>query len=115
MLETVNIFKSRPILSGSLSLLVFLTCCYHFLIRVGLDSSVLIGLIAIIVFLTLTNELKIFLSDSFQDPKKIFYPSVFYSLVLPESFLILKILERSAYLLSYFFRFISYLKTKTLT
>lgn len=73
-MKNVNIFKSRPILVGSLSLLVFLICSNHFLIRVGLDPSVIIGLTAIIVFLSLAKETRNFLSSSFEKPKKNLLP-----------------------------------------
>ena len=73
-MKNVNIFKSRPILVGSLSLLVFLICSNHFLIRVGLNPSVIIGLTAIIVFLSLAKEARNFLSSSFEKPKKNLLP-----------------------------------------
>ena len=64
MYEKVNIIKSRPILIGSLSLLVFLICSYHFLIRIGFNQSWLIGLTALIVFFSLAKEAKTFLLNS---------------------------------------------------
>ena len=70
MYEKVNIFKSRPILVGSLSLLVLLICCNHFLIRVGFDQSVLIGLTALIVFFSLAKEAKTSLLNSLEEPRK---------------------------------------------
>ena len=72
MYEKVNIFKSRPILVGSLSLLVLLICCNHFLIRVGFDQSVLIGLTALIVFFSLAKEAKTFLLNSLEETRKKF-------------------------------------------
>ena len=72
MHEKVNIFKSRPILVGSLSLLVLLICCNHFLIRVGFDQSVLIGLTALIVFFSLAKEAKTFLLNSLEETRKYF-------------------------------------------
>ena len=72
MHEKVNIFKSRPILVSSLALLVLLTCCYHFLIRVGFQPLGLIGLTAITVFLSLVKETKILLVDSLKEPRKNF-------------------------------------------
>ena len=72
MYEKVNIFKSRPILVGSLSLLVLLICCNHFLIRVGFDQSVLIGLTALIVFFSLAKEAKTFLLNSLEETRKYF-------------------------------------------
>ena len=72
MHEKLNIFKSRPILVSSLALLVLLTCCYHFLIRVGFQPLGLIGLTAITVFLSLVKETKILLVDSLKEPRKNF-------------------------------------------
>ena len=66
----MNIFKSRPILASSLSLLVLLTCSYHFLIRVGHNLSILVGLTALVVCLSLIKEAKIFLLHSLEDPRK---------------------------------------------
>ena len=57
-----------------MSLLVFLICSNHFLIRVGLDPSVVIGLTAIIVFLSLAKEARNFLLASFEEPKKNLLP-----------------------------------------
>ena len=68
----MNIFKSRPILIGSLSLLVFLICSYHFLIRIGFNQSWLISLTALIVFLSLGQEVKTFLLGSLEEPRKNF-------------------------------------------
>ena len=68
----MNIFKSRPILIGSLSLLVFLICSYHFLIRIGFNQSWLIGLTALIVFLSLGQEVKTFLLGSLEESRKKF-------------------------------------------
>jgi len=67
----VDIFKSRPVLASSLSLLVLLTSSYHFLISVGLNLSILVGLVALIVCLSLIKEAKIFLLHSLEDPRKI--------------------------------------------
>ena len=72
MYEKVNIIKSRPILIGSLSLLVFLICSYHFLIRIGFNQSWLISLTALIVFLSLGQEVKTFLLGSLEEPRKNF-------------------------------------------
>ena len=66
----MNIFRSRPILTSSLTLLVLLTCSYHFLTRVGLDLSILVGLAGLIVCLSLIKEVKIFLAHSLEDPRK---------------------------------------------
>ena len=72
MNQEVSTFKSRPILVGSLSLLVLLICCNHFLIRVGFDQSVLIGLTALIVFFSLAKEAKTFLLNVLEEPRKNF-------------------------------------------
>ena len=72
MHETLKIVKSRPILVGSLSLLVLLICSYHFLKKIGLDLSVFVALVTIIVFLSLVKETKSFLFDSIKHPKKYF-------------------------------------------
>jgi len=72
MFEKENIFRSRPVLASSLALLVLLTCSYHLLIRVGFNSSELIALTALIVFLSLAIEVKTFFLDSIKRPKKNF-------------------------------------------
>ena len=72
MFEKENIFKSRPILVGSLALLVLLTCSYHVLIRVGFNLSGLIALTALIVFLSLAKEIKTFVLGSLAKPGKNF-------------------------------------------
>ena len=66
----MNIFKSRPILASSLSLLVLLLCSYHFLIRIDLNLSIVVGLAALIVCLSLIKEAKIFLLHSLEGPRK---------------------------------------------
>ena len=72
MLEKVNIFKSRPILVGSLALLVLLTCSHSFLIRLGFNPMDLRVLTALIVFLSLVKEAKTFVLDSLAEPRKHF-------------------------------------------
>ncbi len=72
MNKKVNIFKSRSILAGSLTLLVLLTCSYHFLIRVGFNQLGLIALTALIVLLSLAKEIKTFFLDSLEEPRKNF-------------------------------------------
>ena len=72
MHEKVNIFKSRPILVGSLALLVLLTCSHSFLIRLGFNPMDLRVLTALIVFLSLAKEAKTFVSDSLAEPRKNF-------------------------------------------
>ena len=72
MFEKENIFTSRPILVGSFALLALLTCSYHFLIRVGFNSSGLIALTALIVFLSLAKEIKTFVLGSLAEPGKNF-------------------------------------------
>ena len=72
MHETLNIVKSRPMLVGSLSLLVLLICCYHFLAMIGFDLSTIVALTAIIVILSLAKEVKVFFFDSVKQPKKNF-------------------------------------------
>ena len=72
MHETLNIVKSRPMLVGSLSLLVLLICCYHFLAMIGFDLSTIEALTAIIVILSLAKEVKAFFFDSVKQPKKNF-------------------------------------------
>ncbi len=73
MNKKVNIFKSRPILVGSLTLLVLSMCSYHLLIRIGFNQSGLIALTALIVFLSLVKEIKEFLYDSLEAPRKYFF------------------------------------------
>ena len=68
----MNIYISRPILASSLSLLVLLICSYHFLSRVGLNLSILVGLAALTVCLSLIKEAKIFLLHTLEDPRKKF-------------------------------------------
>lgn len=72
MHEKVNIFKSRPILVGSLALLVLLTCSHSFLIRLGFNPMDLRTLTALIVFLSLVKEAKTFVLDSLAEPGKNF-------------------------------------------
>ena len=72
MHEKVNIFKSRPILVGSLALLVLLTCSHSFLIRLGFNPMDLRVLTALIVFLSLAKEAKTFVLDSLAEPGKYF-------------------------------------------
>ncbi|MDP7195454.1 MAG: hypothetical protein QF864_04585, partial [SAR202 cluster bacterium] len=72
MHEKVNIFKSRPILVGSLALLVLLTCSHHFLVRLGFNPINLRVLTALIVFLSLAKEIKIFVLGSLKEPRKNF-------------------------------------------
>ena len=72
MHEKVNIFKSRPILVGSLALLVLLTCSHSFLIRLGFNPMDLRVLTALIVFLSLAKEAKTFVLDSLAEPGKNF-------------------------------------------
>ena len=72
MHEKVNIFKSRPILVGSLALLVLLTCSHSFLIRLGFNPMDLRVLTALIVFLSLAKEAKTFVLDSLAEPRKYF-------------------------------------------
>ena len=68
MNQEVSIFKSKPILFSSLSLLVLFSCSYHLLNRFGFDLSVLIGLAASVFFLSLGKEIKIFLIGSLKNP-----------------------------------------------
>ena len=72
MFEKENIFKSRPILVGSLALLVLLTCSHSFLIRLGFNPMDLRVLTALIVFLSLAKEAKTFVLDSLAEPGKNF-------------------------------------------
>ena len=72
MFEKENIFKSRPILVGSLALLVLLTCSHSFLVRVGFNPMDLRALTALIVFLSLAKEIKTFVLDSLAEPRKNF-------------------------------------------
>jgi hypothetical protein len=72
MNQEVSIFKSKPILFSSLSLLVLLSCSYHLLNRFDYDLSVLIGLAASVFFLSLAKEIKIFLIGSLRNPGKNF-------------------------------------------
>ena len=72
MFEKENIFKSRPILVGSLALLVLLTCSHSFLIRLGFNPMDLRVLTALIVFLSLAKEIKTFVLDSLAEPGKNF-------------------------------------------
>ena len=72
MHEKVNIFKSRPILVGSLALLVLLTCSHHFLVRLGFNPINLRVLTALIVFLSLSKEIKTFVMGSLTEPRKNF-------------------------------------------
>ena len=72
MYQALNIFKSKPILAASLSLLVLLICSYHFLIRIGLNLSGLIAFTAIILILSLAKEAKTFLFDSLTRPREDF-------------------------------------------
>ena len=72
MHEKVNIFKSRPILVGSLALLVLLTCSHSFLIRLGFNPMDLRVLTALIVFLSLAKEIKTFVLGSLAEPRKYF-------------------------------------------
>ena len=72
MHEKLNIFKSRPILVGSLALLVLLTCSHHFLVRLGFNPINLRVLTALIVFLSLAKEIKIFVLGSLKEPRKNF-------------------------------------------
>jgi len=73
MHEKVNIFKSRPILVGSLALFVLLTCSHHFLVRLGFFNPMnLRVLTALIVFLSLSKEIKAFVLDSLAEPRKDF-------------------------------------------
>ena len=72
MFEKENIFKSRPILVGSLALLVLLTCSHSFLIRLGFNPMDLRVLTALIVFLSLAKEAKTFVLDSLAEPRKNF-------------------------------------------
>ena len=68
----MNIFKSKPILAGSLSLLVTFICSYQFLLKIGLNISILVALAAIIVFFSLVKETKTFLLNSLEEPRKNF-------------------------------------------
>ena len=68
----MNIFKSKPILAGSLSLLVTFICSYQFLLKIGLNISILVALAAIIVFFSLVKETKTFLFNSLEEPRKNF-------------------------------------------
>ena len=83
MNQEVSIFKSKPILLSSFSLLVLLSCSYHLLNRFGFDLSVLIGLAALVFLLSLAKEIKIFLIDSLKNPGKNFLILciLFFSLV----------------------------------
>ena len=68
----VNIFKSRPVLAGSLALLVLLTCSYHFLVKIGFNPINLKVLTALIVFLSLAKEIKTFVLNSLAEPREHF-------------------------------------------
>ena len=69
----VNIFKSRPILAGSLALFVLLTCFHPFLVRLGFFNPMnLRVLVALIVVLSLAKEIKTFVLDSLAEPRKNF-------------------------------------------
>ena len=60
MNEKVNIFKSRPVLAGSLVLFILLTCSHHFLVRLGFNPLNLRILTALILILSLAREIKTF-------------------------------------------------------
>jgi len=68
----VNIFKSRPVLAGALALFVLLTCSHHFLVRFGFNPLNLRILTALIVILSLANEIKTFVLDVLKEPGKHF-------------------------------------------
>ena len=72
MHEKLNIFKSRPVLAGSLALLVLLTCSYHFLVKIGFNPINLKVLTALIVFLSLAKEIKTFVLNSLAEPREHF-------------------------------------------
>ena len=70
MNEIVNIFKSRPFLAVSLSSLLLLVCCYHFVYRLGLNLSILVGISAITLFISLSKEMLAFFKESLENKRK---------------------------------------------
>ena len=73
MRTKMNIFKSRPILVGSLALLVLFTCSHHFLIRLGFFNPLNLRILtALIVTLSLAKEIKTFVLDTLKEPGKHF-------------------------------------------
>ena len=70
MNEIVNIFKSRPFLACSLSSLLLLVCCYHFVYRLGLNLSILVGISAITLFISLSKEMLAFFKESLENKRK---------------------------------------------
>ena len=70
MNEIVNIFKSRPFLAVSLSSLLLLVCCYHFVYRLGLNLSILVGISAITLFISLSKEILAFFKESLENKRK---------------------------------------------
>ena len=70
MNEIVNIFKSRPFLAVSLSSLLLLVCCYHFVHRLGLNLSILVGISAITLFISLSKEIIAFFKESLENKRK---------------------------------------------
>ena len=72
MNEKVNIFKSRPVLAGSLVLFILLTCSHHFLVRLGFNPLNLRILTALILILSLAREIKTFVLGLLTEPRKNF-------------------------------------------
>tara|TARA_B100001013_G_C24600923_1_gene438829 strand:+ start:160 stop:1416 length:1257 start_codon:yes stop_codon:yes gene_type:complete len=73
MFEKENIFKSRPILVSSLTLLTLLTCSHQLLIRLGFFNPMDLRILtALVVFLSLAKEIKTFVLDSLAEPRKNF-------------------------------------------
>ncbi len=73
MVKQVNIFKSRPILVGSLTLFVLLTCSHHFLVNLGFSNPMYLRILAgLILLFSLAKEIKTFLLDVLEEPRKNF-------------------------------------------
>ena len=69
MKETANIFKVRPILACSLSLLVLMVCIYPFMLRHDSNLSIFVAISALIFFISLKVEVRAFLLESLKKQK----------------------------------------------
>ena len=72
MNKKVNIFATRPFVATSLSILLFSTCSYHYLTKVGINLKILIVLSILAALISLTNEAKSFFLSIAKEPRKYF-------------------------------------------
>ena len=72
MNNVVNILSRRPFLALSLSVLLLSICTHHYLIRIGINITLLVVLAGLVTLISLVDEVKEFIVGFTKKPKKYF-------------------------------------------